>query len=252
VTPLFPSATLPFDALLEAIGPDPDPMPADAEAELTAKRERRWARAREIYERVRAEEEHAFPVAAEFVSCFGVFHQPSLFSPLANCWKEGTCYAVGFASFLRALMEQGGHTSALLDEISVSDIVETISMLPKRTLMTSHELGELDGLPEVVDVFRGGWGASAEDVVERGVSWTLSEDVAEGFVVGNIASSSPGQRPFHLQASVKKSDVIAYFDGEYEVIIDPHSLPAWKTIRSPEVIKLQARARWFADAADSA
>lgn len=245
MTYLFPSSTLSFDSLLNAIGEDPEPLPADPVAivDLTKERVARWECARHIYEGNSEQRDAWHRLANEFVSCFGVFHQSSLFKPLEDLWRAGHWNDFGFAAFLRALMVQGGHTSAILDELAVSDLTNTLSMLPREALMSSDELTVLDRLSEIVIVYRGGWAERSEELIGRGVSWTLDDEVGAGFIDGNIASSSPGQRPIFLKALVKKEHIAAYFREEYEVIINPMHVSQYEVMRTPRVKRFEERAR---------
>ena len=85
-------------------------------------------------------------------------------------------------------------------------------------LMTPAELARLAELPEHVDVFRG---QLHGDLVEEvsGMSWTLSEDVADWY-----SAPTPGDtlRGRVLSATVPRSILLALFleRGEAEVVID--------------------------------
>lgn len=242
---MFPTAILAFNDLIAVIGDDPCPLPEDPAGRdyILEKRRQRLMRAREIYERGSVHDPKPIALVSEFVTCFGEFHQPHLYRPFEACWRGGMWHDLGFGLLLRALMEQGGHTSALLNELTVTELIGTIRLLPKSCLMAQHELEVLDQLPPVVDIFRGGWGVDADDVVCRGISWSLAEGVAEEFIEHNIASFEPGQRPFHLRGAVAKADILIYIDGEFEVITTPGKVANCESVSSPMTRRFQSFAQ---------
>lgn len=93
-------------------------------------------------------------------------------------------------------------------------------------LMTEEEQAYLKALPERIKVYRG----YNDGSWHRGLSWTLSEDVAKFF---SHYSTGPRRaalfgagdkpKPMIAEALVRKIHVIAYLDGrkEKEVVIDP-------------------------------
>jgi hypothetical protein len=90
---------------------------------------------------------------------------------------------------------------------------------PHREAMMSDEEREvLDSLSETVTIFRGyGFDNS------HGWSWTISREKAEWF--GNRFAQEVGGVPRVATGTVRKSDIIAYFDGqEKEVVCDPKSI----------------------------
>lgn len=96
----------------------------------------------------------------------------------------------------------------------------------RQCLMSAPERRKLDGLPNVIPVFRGFTGARGV----KGMSWTLDQKKAEWFAKRYAAIEHIGP-PKLAKAKAKKKDVLAYFNGrkEKEIVIDPEKLTA-KTV----------------------
>ena len=79
-------------------------------------------------------------------------------------------------------------------------------------IMSKSELWDFAQLPDRVVIYRG-----CTDENEGGWSWTTRREIARGF------ATRFGQDGHMLRATVKKSNIIAYFNrrDEYEVFIDP-------------------------------
>jgi hypothetical protein len=89
----------------------------------------------------------------------------------------------------------------------------------REALMSDEERTVIDGLPETVTIFRGYCFDNS-----HGWSWTISREKAEWF--GNRFAKELGGIPRIATGKVKKTDIIAYFDGreEKEIVCDPKSV----------------------------
>ena len=122
------------------------------------------------------------------------------------------------ASVLRTLWLEGGMFS---DEPGLVAFVFKAALEASTILMTPVEVAALGKLPEHVTVFRGQLHGDLPEAT--GMSWTLSEQVADWY-----AAPIPGEtlRGRVLSAIVPRSVLLALFleRGESEVVIDLGSL----------------------------
>lgn len=79
-------------------------------------------------------------------------------------------------------------------------------------LMEESELSTLANLPDTFTAYRGANGISIGKA-RRGMSWTLDASYAAWFANGG------GGEPLCISATIHKSDVLAYFEQESEVVI---------------------------------
>jgi hypothetical protein len=91
--------------------------------------------------------------------------------------------------------------------------------------MDDEERKVLAELPDTIQVFRGTCYAPEGC---RGLSWTLRRDIAERFAIkGAFLGSRPkGAIPYLVTATLRKRDVLAYFDGrdEAEIVALPEKV----------------------------
>lgn len=242
---LFPHKTLDFDDLLSAVGKDFEPLVPRFEEHQLREQQCKIRRARMLY--TRATDAHCrYEMAHEFVSCFGRSQQPELYEPFAREWKNGRWGNKEFGCVLRRLIKAGPNTSDLLDLIGVDQLCDDLRALPLECRHTPSELALLRSLPERIQIHRGGWDASAADLINRSVSWTLDDQTAESFIDLNIGCHSGGQRPFHLVATIDLSDVLVCFEHEEELIIDPASISNWIEVESYAVKRRMPLVKKFA------
>lgn len=116
-------------------------------------------------------------------------------------------YALGFGY---QICDNLGNYSSLLRELFLSDEPE------RSELMTSEEKDYLDNLPEEFTIYRG-MTKIEQQSNNFGLSWTLKKDTAEFFAnnYGRNFSTEHMEKTVH-QLTVKKKDVIAFFDDRDE------------------------------------
>jgi len=85
-----------------------------------------------------------------------------------------------------------------------------------KILLTADEISILDQLPDVVEMFRGQLHGDSTDT-PSGLSWTLSEDVADWY-----ARPLPAQlrRGNVLQVMAPTAAILAISEDQLEVVID--------------------------------
>lgn len=231
MTHLFPHETLAFDDLLSIVGKDLEPIVPGFEEYQLRQQHCKIRRARMLYGRA-TDTYCRHEMAHEFVSCFGRSQQPELYKPLAREWKEGKWGDKEFGCVLRRLIKAGPNTSDLLDSIGVEQLSTDLRALPLACRHTPSELVRLRSLPKQIEVHRGGWDDSPHNLIKRSVSWTLDSRTAESFIDLNIGYRARGQRPFHLVATINRSDVLICFESEEELVVDPASIHNWTEIDS--------------------
>lgn len=84
------------------------------------------------------------------------------------------------------------------------------------TLMNLSELNVLKNLPDSITIYRGVGNYNNKDL--NVFSWTLSYGVALWF------AKRFGNAPEVYQADIQKTDVLAYFDIEKEIVVNPFKL----------------------------
>jgi len=235
-----PANVLSFVELVDLVGVDPEPFPQAARDEVMERQRVNMARAEAIYCSQRRCGDALFDLTAEFVYCFGEFQRAKLLPSLKTLWERRLWSDASFGALLRTLHQAGCTTSTLFDEISVDEFAELIENLPSEVIHTSSECGRFCALTGPITVYRGGWAATAEGLVSRGVSWSLSKDIADGFVTHGIGLGS-NQQPFLLRTTIQHGDVLALFDHEQEVVVLPNSIQGYKSILSPKVLRLKNR-----------
>ena len=236
MTTLFPHTILSFADLIAAIGPDLEPIVHECADKQLARRHRNLKRAEVLYRcAATGVRTHAF--MHQFVQCFGESQQSMLFHPLHTEWADGRWADPGMGALLRALIKAGSSTSILLDTLGVDQLVTALRALPKHCLHTGEDLSALRKLPARVELHRGGWAACPAEMVARSPSWTTAHETAEDFIGLNIASSRPGQRPYHLHTVVDKADILLFCRDEDEAIVDPARVPGWDELQSRAVIR---------------
>lgn len=87
----------------------------------------------------------------------------------------------------------------------------------KETLMDKDELETLHSLPEKIIVYRGTTSKNSKDLMA--FSWTLSLKSAEWF-----AKRFDDREQKIFQAEIPKSEVLAYFSHEEEIVVNPYKL----------------------------
>lgn len=92
------------------------------------------------------------------------------------------------------------------DEVENNLIIEVFNGLTKEMLMTDKELDFFRKLPEKITIYRG---TNDDEKVPR-FSWSLNRNIANRFNQGRL-----------FTATVKKADIIAYFEdaGEEEIVM---------------------------------
>lgn len=105
------------------------------------------------------------------------------------------------------------------DSVNKETILEWMSAADKDKLMNNDDLKVYNSLPEVLTVYRG-----CENIDGlNGMSWTLSEDIAQFFANRYFKRSQNGTI---YQAKINKTDVICYINDreEQEIIVDYRKL----------------------------
>ena len=100
--------------------------------------------------------------------------------------------------------------------ISKSKYVSLFKKADKSALMNEDEIKRLDDLPDSVTIYRG-----INDITNHpidGLSWTLDIDTAKWFA-NRFAKMKEGTSSIY-KATIKKENIIAYFEEETEVVIN--------------------------------
>ena len=97
-------------------------------------------------------------------------------------------------------------------------LMELFKRADKDSLMDGGEKKILDGLPEVVEIYRG---TQVKKAKIRGLSWTLSKAKAKWFADRWKTKSGKVYK-----ATIARKDIYAYFDGrgEQEVVVNARRL----------------------------
>lgn len=103
--------------------------------------------------------------------------------------------------------------------ISRSDFVRLFKECDKEAIMGKEEIERYNALPDLVTIYRGV--ASGKAKSAKSLSWTTDRAIAEKFAYQRAPGKTGGKV---FTAKVKKSDILAFFDGEDEVIVDPRHL----------------------------
>ena len=100
--------------------------------------------------------------------------------------------------------------------VSASDWISMFKRSDKQHLMDNEEQEVFNNFPDEIEIYRG---VGSKGKV-RGMSWTVSRDVAEWF------ANRYNQNGNVYSAKIKKEHVLAYFvgRGEQEVIVEPRFL----------------------------
>jgi len=110
---------------------------------------------------------------------------------------------------------------------SKTELIDLFSSCIPEVLMEKEELEVLKNLPEEVTVYRGV--TTYNQKVVRALSWTLNIEVAKKF-----AERYWEENGTIYQAEIKKENILAYFEGEEEVIVIPRRLHKIVALESPE------------------
>ena len=100
--------------------------------------------------------------------------------------------------------------------ISKSKYVSLFQKADKSALMNEDEIKRLDALPDSVTIYRG-----INDITNHpidGLSWTLDIDTANWFA--NRFAKMKECTASVYKATIKKEDILSYFDDEKEVVVD--------------------------------
>lgn len=100
--------------------------------------------------------------------------------------------------------------------ISKSKYVSLFKEADKSALMNEDEIKRLDNLPDSVTIYRG-----INDITNHpidGLSWTLDIDTAKWFA-NRFAKMKEGTSSIY-KATIKKENIIAYFEEETEVVVN--------------------------------
>lgn len=100
--------------------------------------------------------------------------------------------------------------------ISKSKYVSLFKKADKSALMNEDEIKRLDDLPDSVTIYRG-----INDITNHpidGLSWTLDIDTAKWFA-NRFAKMKEGTSSIY-KATIKKENIIAYFEEETEVVVN--------------------------------
>lgn len=120
---------------------------------------------------------------------------------LAWTWTRGRC---------------GSLLSPSRSGLSYSELGWMFALATPDALMDTSELATYNALPEEIIVYRGAPGVTIGKA-RRGMSWTRDKSCAAWF--GNRFAASFDKSPLCIQGTVRKADVLAYFDTEDEVVI---------------------------------
>jgi hypothetical protein len=123
-------------------------------------------------------------------------------------------------------------------EISAPDLAEWLRLFTsprphRELLMSGAERARLAAMPETLTIYRG----YAKRRGRSGLSWTLSKDKARWFA----EYATCGGRRYHfcghrsggigmiVRGQCRKGDVLAYFEKEQEIVIDPRNVSAMRS-----------------------
>lgn len=119
-----------------------------------------------------------------------------------------------FSSFLADSWVRAENPNKDLN-VNHSTLIRWFRGAKKDSLMDEEEFAVYNELPDEITVYRGvGIGRS-----EKGLSWTQDRDTAEWFA---HRFDRGGQEGYLLEGTIRKEDVLAYFNGrnEEEVVLD--------------------------------
>ena len=100
---------------------------------------------------------------------------------------------------------------------SPQDYVEMFKGCSKQSLMNEDELEVYKNLPNKIDIFRG----ESSGEYRMGMSWTLKKSKAEWFANRWSKDDGSDSDGIVYSATVDKSRILAYFESEEEVVLDP-------------------------------
>lgn len=137
-------------------------------------------------------------------------------------------YALAFVKFTEPYLSLEDFSALLADawtgsenpnqdkNVPLAQVTRMFKKADKSTLMTEEEYKVYNNLSETFTVYRG----VAKGRNPKGMSWTQSLKIAKWF------SNRFGSGGFIQQATAKKRDVLAYFNGigEDEIVINPKLL----------------------------
>jgi len=103
-------------------------------------------------------------------------------------------------------------------DVSKADFVKLLKKSDPNTLMDESDRRALEALTDIVEIYRGVTDYNHRHV--KSLSWSLDKGKARWF------ANRFNQGGYVYQATIKKSDILAYFAGrgESEVVVDPSKL----------------------------
>lgn len=137
-----------------------------------------------------------------------------------NLWDEQSKVS-NFSKVWGAILRccwTGGKSGSLLmqSSITLSLLVEMFKFAEMSTLMNKAEINSFKSMPDIVEVWRGV--SETSDYGWNGLSWTTNRLQAEWFAYRNVTKN---EKCFLLEGEVSKKELLAYFENEWEIVINP-------------------------------
>lgn len=150
-----------------------------------------------------------YEVEAEALRYFFLIHGPYLM--LAFKLVEDCLSKEDYNEVLRYCYQTQEYPNRDIN-VNVKELIKYFEKADKTLMMEPEEIEMLDELGEDVVIYRG---YHSDDVYDA-MSWTTDLEVAQFF-----AKRFDNKNGVIIKAMVKKENILAYFDGEYEVIVNP-------------------------------
>ena len=119
--------------------------------------------------------------------------------------------------------------------ISHERYVELFQDCDLQDLMEPSELRSVLSMPNELTIYRGVASGKLESA--KSLSWTLNLKTARNFAFHPMRNSDPKNRGEVYQATIDRNDILAYFEGEDEIVVAPANL------RDLQVVALKASQR---------
>lgn len=121
-------------------------------------------------------------------------------------------------TIVRAVWQNAEDVNAGVN-VSRSDFVSLFKECDKTALMNEDELEQYNELPDEVTVYRGV--SSGKKKSARSLSWTTNKAMAEKLARRRGQGKTKAKV---FSTRIPKSAILAYFDGESEVLVDPSAI----------------------------
>lgn len=143
-------------------------------------------------------------------------------------------YRTGFLSLVEQYLDKKDLASILREvwqgtdsvndgtNISQERFVELFQECDLSDLMEPSELRTVLNMPATITIYRGV--TSGKESSARSMSWTLNLKTARRFAFHPMRNKAPKTTGEVFQATIDRNDILAYFEGEEEIVVDPANL----------------------------